>query len=118
MPTPDDRPCSDPSTLDPLRRGSHAGHPIPRAALGELPSLLRAADEALRIGHLSSRTRDAYLSWVRRFLGHHGGAHPSDEACAVLARGGGEPRLVVCHLYGPGQGDRQTGRATRVQQVG
>ena len=82
---PSERPSSAPSRLDPLDRESRTlprptptGHPVPRAAPGELPSLLRATDEALRLRHLSPRTQKAYLSWIRRFLGHHGGAHPRD----------------------------------------
>lgn len=143
------------------------GHPSPSAALGDLPALLRSTEEALSLRHLSPRTRKAYLHWVRRFLGHHGGAHPRDlgrepltaflsdlavrgrvsastqnqalaallflyrevldldfpwldelvrakqpqrlpavlsreEVRAVLARMGGDPRLVACLLYGSG----------------
>jgi hypothetical protein len=31
--------------------------------------------EALRSRHYSRRTEEAYLHWIRRFLGFHDGAH-------------------------------------------
>ena len=51
---------------------------IPRPTADDLHELLRAMDDALTLRHLSPRTRKAYLHWVRRFLGHHGGVHPRE----------------------------------------
>ncbi|MEW6073707.1 MAG: integron integrase [Planctomycetota bacterium] len=40
--------------------------------------MLSAVEQASILRHMSPRTRKAYLHWIRRFLGHHGGAHPRD----------------------------------------
>ena len=33
--------------------------------------MLESVSEALMLRHYSSRTREAYVSWVRRFVVHH-----------------------------------------------
>jgi site-specific recombinase XerD len=39
-------------------------------------SLLVRMQAALELRHKSPRTVEAYLGWVRRFVGFHGGRHP------------------------------------------
>jgi len=40
--------------------------------------LLESVSEALMLRHYSSRTREAYVSWVRRFVVHHHLRHPQE----------------------------------------
>ena len=40
-------------------------------------SLLESVSTALMLRHYSPRTRDAYVSWVRRFVLFHGRRHPN-----------------------------------------
>ena len=40
--------------------------------------MLESVSEALMLRHYSSRTREAYVSWVRRFVVHHHLRHPRD----------------------------------------
>ena len=47
------------------------GEPRPKT-LGE------AVRRAVRLRHLSARTEEAYVSWIRRFVAHHGGRRPAD----------------------------------------
>lgn len=49
-------------------------HPAP------LPELLLNLRIATRARHLSRRTEQAYVLWVRRFVHYHGGRHPADLA--------------------------------------
>ena len=41
------------------------------------PKLLTRLRSKLRVGHYSLRTEQAYASWVRRFVRHHGLIHPA-----------------------------------------
>ena len=42
------------------------------------PRLLDELRGALRVRHRSSRTEEAYVQWVRRFIRFHGMRHPRD----------------------------------------
>jgi integron integrase len=42
------------------------------------PRLLDAVRHAIRARHLSPRTEEAYVHWIRRFIVHHGKRHPRD----------------------------------------
>ena len=55
------------------------------------PRLLTQLREALRVRHLSRRTEQAYVWWVRRFVRFHGLQHP-----ATL--GAAEVRAFLTHL--------------------
>jgi len=41
------------------------------------PRLLDQVRSAVRVRHFSRRTEEAYVSWIRRFIVHHGKRHPS-----------------------------------------
>ena len=42
------------------------------------PRLLDQMREVLRLKHLSYRTEESYVSWVKRFIVFHGKRHPKD----------------------------------------
>lgn len=42
------------------------------------PKLLDQVREAARLRHLSLRTEQAYLGWIRRYVLFHGKRHPRD----------------------------------------
>ena len=42
------------------------------------PRLLDQVREAIRVRHMSLRTEEAYVDWVRRFILHHGKRHPKE----------------------------------------
>ena len=42
------------------------------------PSLRERVHALLRAGHYSHLTEKAYVAWIRRFIIHHGGRHPSE----------------------------------------
>ena len=42
------------------------------------PRLLDQMREVLRLTHLSYRTEERYVSWVKRFIVFHGKRHPKD----------------------------------------
>ena len=44
------------------------------------PKLLDQVRERIRVKHYSLRTEEAYLHWIRRFIGFHGRKHPKDMA--------------------------------------
>ena len=50
--------------------------------MGALPSgeprLLDRVGQAMRLRHYSSRTEEAYLAWIRRFIVYHGKRHPRE----------------------------------------
>jgi integron integrase len=55
------------------------------------PKLLDRVREAVRLRHYSRRTEESYLTWIRRFIIHHGKRHPS-------AMGADEIRQYLTHL--------------------
>jgi integron integrase len=42
------------------------------------PRLLDRVRQALRLGHYSRRTEEAYVAWIRRYILFHGKRHPAD----------------------------------------
>ena len=42
------------------------------------PKLLDKVRQAIRARHLSPRTEEAYVHWIRRFIVHHGKRHPRE----------------------------------------
>jgi integron integrase len=45
---------------------------------GRAPGLLAVARGRMRLKHLSRRTEDAYVGWIRRFVRFHGRRHPRE----------------------------------------
>jgi len=52
-------------------------HDTPAVA-GPPPRLLERVREAIRIRHYSRRTEQAYVGWIRRFIGFHQKRHPRE----------------------------------------
>src|SRR2546422_5526819 len=50
----------------------------PAQALKEKPKLLHQVRSVLRMSHLSLRTEQAYVQWIRRFILFHNKRHPSE----------------------------------------
>ena len=48
------------------------------------PNLLDQVRERIRVKHYSSRTEDAYLHWIRRFIRFHGVGHPREMGVAEV----------------------------------
>ncbi|UCC73939.1 MAG: integron integrase [Gemmatimonadota bacterium] len=48
--------------------------------------LLAQVRQALRVRHLSRRTEEAYVAWIRRFVLFHGRRHPGDMGEAEIAQ--------------------------------
>lgn len=57
----------------------------------EKPKLLQAVRENLRLLQASPKTERAYLTWIRRFVHHHGLRHPRDLGVADI-------RAFLVHL--------------------
>src|SRR3990172_5131812 len=57
--------------------GNRAGPLAPTASQSN-PKLLTVLRSKLRVGHYSRRTEQAYVSWTRRFVRHHGLVHPAE----------------------------------------
>lgn len=55
-------------------------------AEGPRPKLLDQVRRALRRGHYSARTEEAYLAWIMRYLRFHGARHPREMGHAELIR--------------------------------
>ena len=58
-------------------RGNMMSHDTPALA-GPPPRLLDRVREAIRIRHYSRRTEQAYVGWIRRFIGFHQKRHPRE----------------------------------------
>lgn len=54
----------------------------PSAGGPSKPRLLDLVRQAARARHFSPRTEEAYVSWIRRFVVHHGRRHPTDLSAA------------------------------------
>lgn len=65
------------------------------------PKLLAQVRSRLRLRHLSLRTEQAYIAWIRRYIRYHGIRHPNDL---------GEPDIVafLSHIAEDGQVARST----------
>ena len=70
------------------------------------PKLLTILRSKLRVGHYSRRTEQAYVSWTRRFVRHHGLVHPAELA---------EPEVVSFLRYLAE--DRHVAQATQAQAL-
>jgi integron integrase len=55
------------------------------------PKLLDQVREAMRLRHMSYRTEEAYVNWIRRFIFFHNRRHPKD-------MGADEVRAFLSHL--------------------
>jgi site-specific recombinase XerD len=42
------------------------------------PRLLDKVRQAIRVRHMSKRTEEAYVQWIRRYILFHGKRHPSE----------------------------------------
>ncbi|OLC75301.1 MAG: hypothetical protein AUH72_20610 [Acidobacteria bacterium 13_1_40CM_4_65_8] len=52
---------------------------------GREPKLLDRVRDAIRTRHYSRRTEDAYVTWIRRLIVHHGKRHPSTMGTAEIS---------------------------------
>lgn len=59
-----------------LRKSPPAPGILPTQAAPDKPKLLEMVRRALRLGHYSLRTEEAYLHWIKRFILFHGKRHP------------------------------------------
>jgi integron integrase len=50
------------------------------------PRLLDMVRHAIRARHLSPRTEEAYVHWIRRFIVHHGKRHPREMGAAEVTQ--------------------------------
>lgn len=64
--------------------------------MGSQPRLLDQMREVLRLKHLSFRTEETYVSWVKRFILFHEKRHPKDMGAAEI-------RAFLTHLATHGQ---------------
>lgn len=53
---------------------------------GQPPRLLDRVRDAVRARHLSPRTEEAYVYWIRRFIVHHGRRHPREMDAAEVTQ--------------------------------
>ncbi|MGD2063865.1 MAG: site-specific integrase, partial [Nitrospirota bacterium] len=64
------------------RTGDVRGTPCfvaePTPAAGSQPKLLDQVRDAVRVRHLSRRTEEAYLQWIRRYILFHHKRHPRE----------------------------------------
>ena len=77
----------------PKQRGPAVRDPGDEHAPSALDAVLARVGEAIRARHLSPRTEDAYLRWVRRFVRYFDGRDPASMGCAgspLLEPGRGE----------------------------
>ena len=59
--------------------------PSPCCAMPPTPKLLPSLRSELRVRHYSTRTEQAYVSWVRRFIHHHGTRHPGELPASAIS---------------------------------
>lgn len=50
------------------------------------PKLLDRVRQAMRARHLSPRTEEAYIGWIKRFIFFHGKRHPADMSEAEIGK--------------------------------
>jgi integron integrase len=58
----------------------------PTDATATPPRLLDRVRQACRVRHLSRRTEDAYVAWIRRFILFHKKRHPNDMGAEEVSR--------------------------------
>ena len=66
-----------------LAASSIQGHGLPESPK---PRLLDRVRQALRARHLSRRTEEAYVVWIRRFIVFHDKRHPAEMGAAEVAK--------------------------------
>src|SRR5215472_5238839 len=76
------------------------------SAPGQPQGLLAKARERMRTRHLSLRTEQAYLQWMRRYVAFHGRRHPRELAAPEVER-------FLTHLAV----ERRVGAATQNQAL-
>jgi integron integrase len=59
---------------------------MPTANATPPPRLLDQVRAALRLGHYSERTEEAYVGWIRRFILFHGKRHPGELGAEEIRR--------------------------------
>jgi integron integrase len=77
----DDEPRDEPRSEDRLLELAAAAAPAatqPVAPQPAAPRLLDRVRQAMRLRHMSRRTEDAYVGWIRRFILFHDKRHPDD----------------------------------------
>ena len=53
---------------------------------GQPPKLLDRVRDVIRARHLSPRTEEAYVYWIRRFIVHHAKRHPREMGAAEVTQ--------------------------------
>jgi integrase len=85
-------PSSDALPDDPSQGGaSPVGSSRTPATDAAAPRLLDRVRDRIRVKHYSLRTEQAYVDWIRRFIGFHGKRHP-------LTMGAPEVEAFLSHL--------------------
>ena len=85
-------PTSDALPDDPSQGGaSPVGSSRTPATDAAAPRLLDRVRDRIRVKHHSLRTEQAYVDWIRRFIGFHGKLHP-------LTMGAPEVEAFLSHL--------------------
>src|SRR5262245_40028111 len=72
------------------------------------PGLLEVCRARIRVKHLSRRTEEAYLGWIRRFVQFHGRRHPREMGKAEV-----EAFLTDLRASGRSRPRRKTRRSER-----
>ena len=49
------------------------------------PRLMEVVRRAIRVRHYSTRTEEAYVGWIRRYIAHHRMRHPREMGPAEVA---------------------------------
>src|SRR6266849_2808837 len=92
--------------------------PRPTVSSESKTKLLDQVRHVLRLKHMSYRTEEAYVQWIKRFIVFHHKRHPStmgakapgripvvltqEEVAQVLSQLHGTPHLMASLLYGAG----------------
>jgi len=75
------RKCTQRATPALSARGRSQSRPPPgtrSARTAAAPRLLEVVRERIRYRHFSYRTEQAYVGWIRRYIGFHGRRHPRE----------------------------------------
>ena len=76
--------ADSPVTGPPATPGRAPSSPLQSVTAG--PRLLDRVKAAIRMRHMSVRTEEAYVGWIRRFIIFHGKRHPDDMAEPEVSR--------------------------------
>ena len=72
--------------LNVIRRSGQPGVAISSPAGAPKPRLLDRVRQAIRTRHYSSKTEEAYVGWIRRFIVFHNKRHPSEMGEAEIGQ--------------------------------